>query len=224
MPSLPLTFAKEVVRPWRDAMALAAHRARWRIANQHNHTTAVNMFPLDKVTVGAHTYGPLNLHFFAHADETIHIGSLCSIADDVHILAGGEHPTDRPTSFPLQFFLADQSGMGSAPRGPVVIGDDVWIGRRVLILSGVTIGQGAVIGAGSVVAKDVPPYAIYAGGRVVRYRFDDQTRAAMEKVDWGTISPAELQENLAMLCAPVDTHFLESALYEKATIERPDQA
>ena len=46
---------------------------------------------------------------------------------------------------------------------PVSIGDDVWIGRRVIILPGVTVGDGAIIGAGAVVAKDVEPYAIVGG-------------------------------------------------------------
>lgn len=49
---------------------------------------------------------------------------------------------------------------------PVIIGDDVWIGRRVIILPGVTIGTGAVIGAGSVVAKSIPEYAIAVGNPV----------------------------------------------------------
>lgn len=49
----------------------------------------------------------------------------------------------------------------------VTIGDDVWIGRRVIILPGVNIGKGAVIGAGAVVAKDIPEYAIAVGNPVV---------------------------------------------------------
>ena len=46
---------------------------------------------------------------------------------------------------------------------PIVIGDDVWIGARVIILGGVHVGSGSVIGAGSVVTKDVAPYSIVAG-------------------------------------------------------------
>lgn len=55
---------------------------------------------------------------------------------------------------------------------PVYIDDDVWIGGRVIILSGIKIGKGAVIGAGSVVTKDVPEYAIVAGNpaKVIKYR------------------------------------------------------
>lgn len=55
---------------------------------------------------------------------------------------------------------------------PVVIGNDVWIGARVMILPGVHIGDGAVIGAGSVVTKDVAPYSIVAGNpaKLIRMR------------------------------------------------------
>lgn len=54
----------------------------------------------------------------------------------------------------------------------VVIKDYVWIGRRVIVLPGVTIGKGAIIGAGAVVSKDVPDYAIAVGNpaKVVKYR------------------------------------------------------
>ena len=46
---------------------------------------------------------------------------------------------------------------------PVVIGNAVWIGARVIILPGVHIGDGCVIGAGSVVTKDVEEYTVVAG-------------------------------------------------------------
>lgn len=48
-------------------------------------------------------------------------------------------------------------------KGPVTIGDNVWIGDKATILPGVTIGEGSVIAANSVVAKDIPPYSIAAG-------------------------------------------------------------
>lgn len=46
---------------------------------------------------------------------------------------------------------------------PVTIGDDVWIGRRVIILPGVSIGDGAIVSAGAVVTKDVEPYTVVGG-------------------------------------------------------------
>ena len=55
---------------------------------------------------------------------------------------------------------------------PVIIGDDVWIGGRVIILPGVTIGNGAIVGAGAVVTRDVPEYAIVGGvpAKVIKMR------------------------------------------------------
>lgn len=52
---------------------------------------------------------------------------------------------------------------GCAKTKPIIIGDDVFIGARAIILKGVHIGTGAVIGAGSVVTKDVLPHTIVAG-------------------------------------------------------------
>lgn len=52
------------------------------------------------------------------------------------------------------------------PR-PVTIEDDVWIGRRVIILPGVIIGKGSVIGAGAVVSKSIPPYSVAVGNPAV---------------------------------------------------------
>lgn len=54
----------------------------------------------------------------------------------------------------------------------IVIGNDVWIGARVIILPGVNVGDGAIIGAGSVVTHDVEPYCVVAGNpaRVIKRR------------------------------------------------------
>lgn len=52
---------------------------------------------------------------------------------------------------------------GSDPKKPVIIGDDVWIGTRVIILPGVTVGSHAIIASGAVVTKNVPEWAIVGG-------------------------------------------------------------
>lgn len=60
-------------------------------------------------------------------------------------------------------------------EGPIVIGDDVWIGCGARILKGITIGTGAIVSAGAVVTKDVAPYSIVGGvpARVIGMRPDD---------------------------------------------------
>lgn len=58
---------------------------------------------------------------------------------------------------------------------PVVIGDDVWIGRRAMIMPGVHIGNHCIIGAGSIVTKDVPDYAIAAGNPAVVKKYRNNT-------------------------------------------------
>lgn len=63
---------------------------------------------------------------------------------------------------------------GFGEERPVVIGSDVWIGDRVIILPGVHIGDGSILAAGAVVTHDVPPYAIVAGvpAKVIKMRND----------------------------------------------------
>lgn len=61
---------------------------------------------------------------------------------------------------------------GMNPRQKVIIGNNVWLGQRVMIMPGVTIGEGSIIAAGAVVTKDVEPYSIYGGvpAKLLKYR------------------------------------------------------
>lgn len=59
-------------------------------------------------------------------------------------------------------------------KGPIIIGDNSWLGTGVIVLGGVHIGEGAVIGAGAVVTEDIVPNGIAVGvpARVVKSRND----------------------------------------------------
>lgn len=52
----------------------------------------------------------------------------------------------------------------------VVIEDNVWVGRKTVVLKGVTLGNGCILGFGSIVSKSIPPHCIAAGmpARVVK--------------------------------------------------------
>jgi len=54
----------------------------------------------------------------------------------------------------------------------VLIGNDVWLGARVVVTAGVTIGDGCIVGAGAIVTKDLPAESIAAGvpARVIGQR------------------------------------------------------
>lgn len=61
---------------------------------------------------------------------------------------------------------------GAKKIEPVIIGSDVWIGLRAVIMPGVKIGDHVIIGSGAVVTHDIPDYAVVGGvpARVIRFR------------------------------------------------------
>jgi acetyltransferase-like isoleucine patch superfamily enzyme len=69
----------------------------------------------------------------------------------------------------------------------IVIGDDVWVGYRAMITSGVRIGAGSIIAAGAVVTKDVESMSIYAGvpARKVGPRFSSPEAAEAHRAALG---------------------------------------
>lgn len=141
------------------------------------------------VSIGRHSYGIATRNLVRPTEAApITIGAFCSIGPDVLIFGQADHRTDLPSSFPFRalLFRPEAQNTDAVTRGGVTIGNDVWIGARAIILSGVTIGDGAVIGAGAVVPRDVPPYAVVAGNpaRLIRYRFDETTIAALLALRW----------------------------------------
>ncbi|NJO77656.1 MAG: acyltransferase [Cyanobacteria bacterium RM1_2_2] len=93
----------------------------------------------------------------------IFIGDSVLIAGNCYI-GGGRYVTDR-----IDIPMMEQ---GVYSKGPVVIGNDVWLGAGAIVLDGVRIGKGCVVGAGALVTKELPDYSIAVGvpAQVVRKR------------------------------------------------------
>ena len=187
----------------RRKLVLYRNQAKWRKLNRHNETCPANIFPLEKVKVGRYTYGDLNIYSYRNPEESLIIGDFCSIASDVVFVLGGEHNYNRFTSFPLEekFFGAICE---SRVKGPIIIEDDVWIGTRCTILSGVRIGKGAIIAAGSVVHNNIPSYAVYASGKIIKYRFESEIIKELENLDFSSIDKDTFKDIRELITQNID--------------------
>lgn len=86
------------------------------------------------------------------ANQRIRIGNQCQIGDLVAIYDSDFHeisPASRNHSAGL--------------TAPVCIGNNVWLGSRVMVLKGVSIGDNSVVGAMSLVTRSLPANVIAAG-------------------------------------------------------------
>jgi acetyltransferase-like isoleucine patch superfamily enzyme len=94
------------------------------------------------------------------SNHRVLIGNYALIAHEV-VIADDDHWS----------FGVGVDGTGEDVARDIIIGENVWIGARAIILGGSKIGEGAIIGAATIVRGEVPPYTVYAGnpGKVVRH-------------------------------------------------------
>ena len=109
-----------------------------------------------------------NVQFGPYCDITtsVHFGNNILLAGSVSIVRRKDHTFDQP----MKTIWDGERG----DNGLTIIEDDVWIGARSVIMSGVIISKGSIVAAGSVVTKDVPPCMIVGGNpaRVIKSRFE----------------------------------------------------
>ena len=175
-------------------------RLRRRISGQPSldeQLTSTNLrarFAAQGVTVGLFSYGCFDTSRFP-AGTTV--GRYCSFAPTSQV-----YLRNHGTNFLglTAYFYNERLGVvseTSVPPRTLVISDDVWIGHNAVILPQVgQIGRGAVIAAGAVVTRSVPAYAMVAGNpaRILRYRFNEATIAAIEETRWWLKTPDELRD------------------------------
>jgi len=164
---------------------------------------SINIPRAEALVIGAYSYlmsGRIRVKTY--------IGRYTSIARGV-IIGEPNHPITWLSTSPIQYHPKEKWGWHSSLNGfeeekspskkawddiigrRVEIGNDVWIGDGVQILRDVKIDDGAIVAAGAVVTKYVPPYAIVGGvpAKIIRYRFDERTRARLLKLQWWNYHP-----------------------------------
>lgn len=185
-------------------------KRKYRKQNCHNFTTIKNACDINKISVGKGTYGIIDIKTYGGQNCNLLIGNYCSIANDTVFLLGGEHCYDKISTYPFKSkYLKEPESLN---KGDIIIKDDVWIGYGSTILSGVTIGQGAIIGAKSTVAKDIPPYAIFAGNKVIKYRFNENIIKELLKINFSKIDEEFIRKNINLLYEKINENNIKEIM------------
>lgn len=107
----------------------------------------------DRITIGARVrLGARNIIWAGPAQGKVVLGDDVMFGPDVFVTAGsyrfndGSPVTDQPMD-----------------EADITIGNDVWVGARVVILPGAHIGHGCIIGANSVVRGKIADMSIAVG-------------------------------------------------------------
>lgn len=161
-------------------------------------------FAENKYVIGDFTYGKPKV-IFENDETNLYIGKYCSIANEVTIFLGGNHRPDWVTTYPFNSIpdFSEYKNITGHPatKGDVIIGNDVWIGLKSTILSGVKIEDGAIVAAGSVVTKNIGPYEIWGGNpaKFIKKRFtDDQIKKLLE-ISWWNWNNQKVKDNIPNL-------------------------
>lgn len=91
-----------------------------------------------------------------HLPNNIIIGKYVMMGPDVYVVSNADSHEFSRTDIPMAL-------QGKREFARTIIGDDCWIGARVMIMPGRKIGKGCVLAAGAVVTKNVEQYSVMGG-------------------------------------------------------------
>lgn len=153
--------------------------------------------------VGRYSFS--NNNFKIKGNQNITIGSYCSFGENVKIITENHDYNFPATQGYIYRKILNQNHPGeilinystARTKGPVVIGNDVWIGDDVTILSGIKIGNGSCIATRSLVTKDVPPYSIVGGlpAKVLKNRYSKEIIDLLLELKWWYWSDNKIKSN-----------------------------
>ena len=96
-------------------------------------------------------------------------------------------------------------------KGDIIVGNDVWIGAKSTIMSGIKIGDGVIVAAGAVVTKDVEPYSIVGGNpaKHLKYRFEEQQIKDLLDIAWWNWEESKIKKEAMILWSKDINYFIE---------------
>tara|TARA_B100000497_G_C7660890_1_gene398078 strand:- start:920 stop:1510 length:591 start_codon:yes stop_codon:yes gene_type:complete len=149
----------------------------------------------------------------------VYIGSYCALGKSISIITEN-HDTNFAA---IQGFFYQKNFIDVHPgdkvsnnknkiKGSINIGNDVWIGDHVIILSGVKIGNGACIAAGSVVTKNLADYAIVGGvpAKLIKYRFKADIIEWLCSIQWWNWTREQRKANKEFFYSDLNKTSLEA--------------
>ncbi len=155
--------------------------------------------------IGRHSGLPADA--VCHHEVELTIGSFCSIASGFKIISG-QHPKVNSPWCASNFPFREHGWEGSEhypechTRGRVWIGDDVWIGENVSIMSRddrpVYVATGSTIAAGSVLVGCTSPFSLYAGNPA-RYKKTDRNAKLLLAIKWWEWDDEKIKRNMKYL-------------------------
>lgn len=131
------------------------------------------------------------------------------------VLGVGQHPTNLLTYHSI-FYKKGNWGWheewskypeGFQEQAHITVGNNVWIGQKVVIMDGVTIGDNSIVATGAIVTKNVPPYSIVGGvpAKVIKTMFDEEMRKRLDEIQWWNLPDEEISKVIDLFHIPNPT-------------------
>ena len=126
---------------------------------------AAEVYGTGAITLGRELLLFPRLYLETQGSGSIAIGDGCVLSTGVHVVSMASIRIGRGSMIGEYASLRDANHVrvpwtplrdAGHRAQPIVLGEEVWIGRGAVVLGGVTIGDGATVGANAVVTRDVP--------------------------------------------------------------------